>query len=218
MTFRNFCRFLAIGLLASLSTTVAAQNDAAPINVVEPEDDGPGIFYIRAQAGYSYANLVSLRETNFIPEAENVSGSGFGGSLGLGARIAIVGLGANANFHRFETFDLASVGLDIAIHLPIPFISPYLRLGIGYAWVGSADFSTLSGDVSVDGLMADFGLGLDIQLIDRFSIGAGVDATFLNLTRQGIAGAGSIATIDVSEDGDSLGFQLRASLRLTVHI
>ena len=192
------------------------------IHAQEPEnedEDSWGIFWLEAQAGYSYANLIQFRSSNFIPEAENLQGNGITAGGALGFRLYLFTIGVRANFSHYSDFNLSSAALDLGVHLPIPLVSPYLRVGFGYGWLGGADWdSTSLRNASVQGLVIDGGLGVNIKLAPILSLGGGFDAAFLNLGRQSIRDAGSIATVDLEEDGDAVGLQIRVHLHLTIHI
>lgn len=142
----------------------------------------------------------------------------FGGAA-LGFRIYFLTLGARATIASYFGFEIGTAGLDVALHLPIPLISPYLRVGLGYAWMGDADWSDPGlSSTDVHGLYADVGLGLNIKLARILSIGAGFDAAFLNLGRQSIRDGGTISDVNLEESGDAVGFQLRLHAHITLHI
>ncbi|MFT5355924.1 MAG: hypothetical protein ACI9KE_003144 [Polyangiales bacterium] len=194
-------------------------DEAAP--VVE-EEDSYGVMYLRLQGGLSYANLLSFNQDNFIPEAEESSGLGPFGGLAVGFRVYWFSIGANATFGRQGGFDLGTVGAELAFHIPIPTVQPYVRLAAGYAWVGRYDFQSQElEETDIYGLTVEAGAGIDIKIARHLSIGAGVDAAFLNLTRQEVGSetrVRSVTDVDLDESGDALGFQLRAHLHLTIHI
>ena len=128
-------------------------------------------------------------------------------------------LGARATIASYFGFEIGTAGVDIALHLPIPFVSPYLRVGLGYAWMGDADWDDPGlSSTDVTGLVADVGLGLNIKLARILSLGVGFDAAFLNLGRQSIRDGGMIADVNLEETGDAVGFQLRLHAHLTLHI
>lgn len=184
----------------------------------EEEEDSWGVFYVQALAGYSFANVVQFSQENFIPEAEELSGSGLYGGLGAGFRLYWVTLGAQATVANYSGFELGTVGLDVGLHLPIPVVRPYLRVGIGYAWMGDADYMEPAlSTTDVYGYAIDAGLGLDIKLARFLSLGAGFDVAFLNMTRQGLTD-GNVTGVDIQEDGDAVGLQLRLHAQLTFHI
>lgn len=192
---------------------------AAPPDEDEEDEDSWGVVYLQGLGGYSYVNLVAFSQDNFIPDAERISGSGFFGGLAVGFRVYWVTLGAQVTLASFPDFHLGVVGPEVALHIPIPVVQPYLRVGFGYAWMGNVDFSDPSlSETDVYGFAAEAGIGIDIKLARALSIGAGADLAFLNLTRQGLSGATSIGTVDLQEDGDSVGLQLRFHAQLTLHI
>jgi hypothetical protein len=191
-------------------------DEAAP--AVPEEEDSYGVMYLRLQGGLSYANLLSFNQDNFIPEAEESSGVGPFGGLAVGFRVYWFSIGANATFGRQGGFDLGTVGAELAFHIPIPTVQPYVRLAAGYAWVGRYDFQSQElEETDIYGLTVEAGAGIDIKISRHLSIGAGLDAAFLNLTRQEI-GDTNVTGVDLDESGDALGFQLRARLHVTVHI
>lgn len=184
----------------------------------EEDEDSWGVFYLQALGGYSFANVVQFSQENFVPEATELSGSGLFGGVGAGFRIYWITLGAQATLASYFGFELGTVGLDVGLHLPIPVVQPYLRVGIGYAWMGDADYSDpMLSRTDVYGYAIDAGLGLDIKLARFLSLGAGFDAAFLNMTRQALTD-GNVTGVDIQEDGDAVGLQIRLHAQLTFHI
>lgn len=184
----------------------------------EDDEDSWGVFYLQALGGYSFANVVQFSQENFVPEATELSGSGLFGGVGAGFRIYWITLGAQATLASYFGFELGTVGLDVGLHLPIPVVQPYLRVGIGYAWMGDADYSDpMLSRTDVYGYAIDAGLGLDIKLARFLSLGAGFDAAFLNMTRQALSD-GNVTGVDIQEDGDAVGLQIRLHAQLTFHI
>lgn len=202
-------------------TPNAAQNDGDNETIEtgdEEEEENWGVMYLRFQGGFSYANLLSFNQDNFIPEAEETNGLGPFGGLSVGFRVYWFSVGVSGSFGRQGGFDLGTVGAELAFHIPIPKVQPYVRLAAGYAWVGRYDFQRRElAETDIYGLTVEAGAGIDIKLARHLSIGAGFDAAFLNLTRQEL-GSVNITGVDLEESGDALGFQLRAHAHLTIHI
>lgn len=193
-------------------------DDADPDEEEGDDEDSWGVFYLQALGGYSFANVVQFSQENFVPEATELSGSGLFGGVGAGFRIYWITLGAQATLASYFGFELGTVGLDVGLHLPIPVVQPYLRVGIGYAWMGDADYSDpMLSRTDVYGYAIDAGLGLDIKLARFLSLGAGFDAAFLNMTRQALSD-GNVTGVDIQEDGDAVGLQIRLHAQLTFHI
>ncbi|MBX3249769.1 MAG: hypothetical protein KF901_21510 [Myxococcales bacterium] len=185
------------------------------------EKENWGVVYLEALGGYSFANLVQFSQENFVPEATQLNGSGIFGGIAAGLRIYWLTLGARATIARYFGFDLGTVGADLAIHLPIPVVRPYVRVGFGYGWLGDADFSDPAlSETRVYGFAVDAGLGLKIKLGRLFSLGGGFDAAFLNMTRQALTGeeVRDVTGVNIREDGDAVGLQLRVHVHLTLHI
>lgn len=184
----------------------------------EDDEDSWGVFYLQALGGYSFANVVQFSQENFVPEATELSGSGLFGGVGAGFRIYWITLGAQATLASYFGFELGTVGLDIGLHLPVPVVQPYLRVGIGYAWMGDADYTDpMLSRTDVYGYAIDAGLGLDIKLARFLSLGAGFDAAFLNMTRQALTD-GNVTGVDIQDEGDAVGLQIRLHAQLTFHI
>jgi len=165
--------------------------------------------------------LVQFSANNFIPAAERLDGNGWTFGVNAGFRIFWFTVGGRGTLSSYPGFEIGTVGLDLGLHIPIPVVEPYLRGGLSYGWMGNANYSMPGlSDTSVTGLVGEVGGGLNIYLNDHISIGAGVDAAFLNLTRQKITtgAAGMVTDINVSESGDAVGLQLRFHGQLTIHI
>lgn len=184
-------------------------------------DDGNSeIFWIDLDFGFSWIDLVRFNADNFIPETEKTTGTGYTAGFGLGFRFAIFTVGARATLSSYTDFEIGTVGIDLGLRIPIPVVEPYLRGGLSYAWMGDANYEDAGlSETEVTGLAATIGGGVDIYVHERLSFGGGVDAVFLNLSRQKItSGAiGMVGDVDVSETGDSVGFQLRATAHAGLH-
>lgn len=206
-------------------TRPGASSERAPEGEEEEEDeDSWGVFYLQLLGGYSYADIISIRQTNFLPETERLEGSGFFGGAGLGFRLKILTLGAQATLASYapgadDGFELGTVIGTIALHLPVPGIQPYFRIGAGYAWMGKANYSAPGiSETRVYGFVVEGGFGVDFKLARAISIGLGVDAAYLNLGRQSASELGMIDDVNFEEDGDAVGYQIRGHVHLTFHI
>lgn len=193
----------------------------------EEEGDGRAadILWIEAGFGYSYANLIQFSSNNFIPSADELNGSGYMATLAAGFRISILTLGARGSLASYSGFDVGTAVFDVALRLPLPTIEPYIRGGIGYGWIGDANYDEPSmSDTSVYGLVGEAGAGLDIYFDKVFAIGGGIDAAFLNLARQRADQCTGtmdpncmIDTVNFEEDGDAVGLQLRVQAHASLH-
>jgi hypothetical protein len=217
----------------------AAQGGSSPAPTMPPpksvttsddepeEEDDPrdtDILWLEPQFGYSYVNLAVFKQSNFLPAAERREDNGYFVGLGLGFRIKFFTLGGRVAFAQYSDFDVGTAGLDLGFRIPIGAFEPYVRLGIGYGWVGNADYSDPGvSQTDVFGLAADAGAGLDIYFNEYFAIGLGMDAAVLNLTRQDVrdgcsGGVCDPGNFNLEEDGDAVGLQLRAHVHLSVHL
>ena len=176
-------------------------------------------FYLHVEGGYSYVNVAQFNNTNFLPSIDTFRGGGYTAGAGLGARIAFFSIGARATYSGFSTFDLASAGGELGLVLGLGPVDLYLRAGLAYGWMGNLQYANLNIDpqTRVTGLIADAALGLDLFFSDHFSLGVGVDAAWLNLARQRIQDATTIANINFTQDGDAAGLQGRGFARVGIH-
>ena len=196
----------------------------------EAEDDGrdADLLWVEAGLGGAFVDLVTFRQQNFYPSAERTQGLGPMAEVAAGFRVKWLTLGARASLTTLSgAFDLGTVGLDVGLRIPFGFLEPHARLGLGYGWVGQADYQNprLSA-TSVYGLVVEGGVGLDLYLGDMVSIGATASAAVLNLTRQDVRTCGSggasspdcnVAGVNLEEDGDSVGLQVRGQAHVALH-
>lgn len=180
--------------------------------------DGP--FWIEATAGYSYVNLTTFGEENFLPTLESTTDTGWtvGGAAGL--RLWAFTIGARGNFARHPDFNLSSAMIDLGLRLPLPLIEPFVRAGFGYAWLGTGRFREEAiRNADIAGFAAELGVGVDIALPAGLSLGVGVDGGLLFLSRDDVEGAcegdGCGVSIDLAETGRSYGVQVRPRVMLT---
>lgn len=214
-------------------TTLAERNaaDAERHRAREDEDEDDGrkadLLWIEGGFGYSYVNLAQFSQSNFIPGIDQYKGSGYVGHVAAGFRLFFLTLGARGTIAAYPdlNFDLWSVMADVALRLPIPIVEPYVRLGVGYAFMGSADYARpADSSVSVYGLTIEGGVGVDIYLNPYLSIGGGLDVVYLNLTRQRVDRCESSMSpdcrpgdVNFEESGDAVGLQMRLSGHLALH-
>lgn len=184
-----------------------------------PKEPRNNHFYLHVEGGYSYVNIAQFNNTNFLPMIDLLQGGGYTAGLGTGLRIAFFAAGARATYSRYATFDLASLGGELGVVLGLGPVDFYVRAGLAYGWMGSLNYSMLMIDpqTRVTGLIADGALGIDLYFSDHFSLGFGADVSWVNLARQGISGATTIANINLTQDGDAAGLQGRGFARVGVH-
>jgi len=188
----------------------------------ESTDEGPGrhnrrrFFYLEASAGFSWIKLGLMREDNLIPDIDTLDDSGYALGGGAGFFVSFITLGVQAEVAMHSNFSLGTVLLDLGIRLPTPHLEPYLRFGIGYAWMFNSNL--IPGvDVAIRGVAANLGIGFDYMISPLVAIGIGGDATVINVRRSGISGIPSPANIDLSEEGDAIGLQVSAMVQLSLH-
>ncbi|MBW2463116.1 MAG: hypothetical protein JRH11_15810 [Deltaproteobacteria bacterium] len=214
-----------------VGTTSGTNQAATPAAQPEEDDDGrdADLLWLEVGFGYSWVDLAAFSANNFVPGVDQISGSGYTGHAAAGIKLFFLTLGARGTVASYPKdtggFDIWSLMFDVMLRLPVPLLEPYVRAGIGYAWMGSLNHSDLgNSSVSVYGLTIEAGAGLDVYLGKYFSLGAGFDIAFLNLTRQRIDNCDSvggamcnIGGVDFQEEGDAAGFQIRATGHAALH-
>ncbi|MEM6958510.1 MAG: hypothetical protein AAF645_22700 [Myxococcota bacterium] len=211
----------AKGTLAKLGRHVAfalavVALSFAPSSARADDEEDDTLIYLRLQGGVAYANLLSLDDDEFLPEVASTSGTGpfIGGAAGF--RFLVFTLGLQYNHASHGDFRVNDADLEFAVHIPIPFVQPFVRLAFGYAWI-TDDFQGVSNDANIRGLRAAIGAGIDIRVHRNFSFGAGVDVGVVSLSREGVDVAGA-TSFDFTEEGRAVGLQVRGQAHLTVHI
>lgn len=185
----------------------------------EDEDDGDRtrLFYVEASAGYTWANLGVVRNDNLVPEIQRLEGHGYALGAGAGFFIKFLTLGLVFEFADHDAFDLGTLTLDLGIRIPTPFIEPYLRVGIGYAWMFGLEEFREESDSPIRGVAVDLGAGFDFQISDLVAIGIGVDVALFNVRRSGVDGAPTSLDIELGEDGDAIGVNVSGLASVSFH-
>lgn len=182
----------------------------------EEEEDRFRLFYLEISAGYVWSHLGVIRNENFVPDIQKVKGSGYGFGAGFGFFVSFITLGVQAEWARHGAFDLGTVTLDLGIRLPTPHLEPYLRAGIGYAWLANMDQFQDEDDAAIRGVAVDVGLGFDYMITPLVAVGIAADAALFNVRRKGVSGRPT-TDIVLEEDGDAIGIQVSALLQLNLH-
>lgn len=182
----------------------------------EEEEDRFRLFYLEISAGYVWSNLGVIKNENFVPDIQKIEGSGYGFGAGAGFFISFLTLGIQAEWARHGAFDLGTVTLDLGIRLPTPHLEPYLRAGIGYAWLSNLDNFQEEGDAAIRGVAVDIGLGFDYMISPLVAVGIGGDMSLFNVRRKGVSGRPT-TDIVLEDDGDAIGIQVSALLQLNLH-
>lgn len=183
----------------------------------EEEEDRFRFAYLEVSGGLSWINLAVINQDNFVPEFDTMKGTGFAVGGGAGFFLSFVTLGLQAEYANHDGFDVGVVALDLGIRIPTPFIEPYIRVGVGYAWLFNLDRPIWSDIGSIRGVCADVGLGFDFMITKLLALGIGVDAAVFNVRRSGTSGAPRVGMVVLEEDGDAVGIQVSALAQLNLH-
>jgi hypothetical protein len=184
----------------------------APQQALEPESERKRLFYFQASAAYTWIDLGQFRQNNLVSDVVRVDGNGYGFSGAAGVQVAFLTLGVHGMWSRYPSFDLGTVALDVGFRIPVPVVSPYLRVGVGYAWLTHLVDPALDQSIQgVTGLTADAGVGLGIPVNDLFGFDVGFDAAVINVRRDPMNVTDLSGGWTPTEDGEAIG------LRLTLH-
>ncbi len=182
------------------------------------EDSGRGLEFVwlNVEAGYQHANLTAFSGDDDLVPGVDASQDGFVFGGGAGVRLLYFTLGARFRFGSFDSWQLWSLLGEAGVHFPLGAFDPYVRLGVGYASVGSFNTGSFAddGDISVRGVDVRAAVGLDYYLSRSFSLGAQLSGDVLVLNRPGVSGVDSGAYAD---DGSGTGLSLYATAVAGLH-
>jgi hypothetical protein len=195
---------------------------------VHEEDDGrkADFIWLEVEGGVSYVDLIALEQNEFAGATGMTNGfaetSGVGPmvGVGLGFRVFFFALGARATLASYPGFEIGTVGGEVQFRLPVPIVEPWIRVGAGYAWQGNANYTNPAMSAStVYGWTINGALGIDIFLAWWFSLGIGVSADFLNMTRQADPRQPCMGVTEFcpAREGDAIGVQGRVFLQAGLH-
>ncbi len=179
------------------------------------EDDSNREFdllWVGAEVGRSVVDLKMVSYDDLLPSQIDVRETGLGFGAAAGIRVKFLSAGLHLAVGQFKEFDIWAINLDGQLRIPLGSIEPYLRLGIGYAFLGAFSGQVDMEGVSVDGWDVQAGFGLDLYPSDFFSLGAGADFTVLNLSR-----TDSITSVDLLQDGAAVGVAVFVQAKAALH-
>ncbi len=198
------------------------------------EGDGRDVdfLWIEAFGGVANVNLVAFGGSASVTDPttstsvfQNVADTGpmFGGALGF--RVYWLAIGARTTFASYSTFQIGTVGGEVALRFPIPVVEPYVRVGFGYAWQGNATYAVTSAGVTeqhattVYGWAFNAAVGFDIFVVNWFTIGGGIGLDVLNMTRQTDPRMPCMGITDFcpGRGGDAVGYQLSGFGQIGFH-
>lgn len=202
--------WLSLGVLWGSTTTVGAQDLRTERNLIDSAlaDDGRlyqpkvgGRFWIEAIAGPSKIDLNKFK--NFAPSIDigvpipliQLNGPMYG--VAAGARFNFFTLGVRFENIDYNSGSIKSLGLDFGFLIRTPYVHPYLRMTLAYAWAADSGLaSSIVGDIfpgfentfSIDtirGGAATIGVGIRVPVIRYLSIGMGLDVAMVGLRFRG---------------------------------
>jgi len=213
---RGLAGAAALGALGGLSA-VSQQAQAAA-------GDRKFLFFFASGGWDAMANVYAFSNNNLIPglTESRVSGPRFGGTVGV--RLGPVMIGAHGDLSRFKPYDVGTLGARVEVRLAVIGIQPFVRAGLGYAWLGDINPSSplwTCGPTAgasaqcpdIRGWHATAGGGIDYAVMRHFTIGAALDLSVLNLTR-----SASPTMVNLQQEGDSVGVQATLSVHAALRL
>lgn len=187
-------------------------------------DERPNhLIYIEVTGGGHWLDMYAVSHSaNFLPPMTvHTSDLGFGAGVAAGIRpVAFFGIGARGTLGLFPQYNFGTAAIELDLRLPTKVIEPYVRVGFGYAWVGSANYNdpSMSG-TTIYGFAVTASLGLDVYLSESFSLGAAFDFDALNLARQppNTTTVAHFATVDLAHEGNAVGLHIGGHVALGLH-
>lgn len=197
----------------------AASSTLAP----EAETEMPDIIYIQPFVGGAYVHLKALDASNFDitstdPAGDVIvtaKGTGVHYGVAAGLNVVFIHIGGRVSFTDVGDFTLNTAQLEAAIVPKLGPIEPSVRVGIGYAWQGEANYGNYQDQTTVYGLAIGGGFGLDVRASQVVGIGIAADFDILNMSRS--TDVTQVTTIK-AESGSAVGIQLALTAHLTIHI
>lgn len=199
----------------------------------EKEDSGRGfeLFYAHVDANFSYANLAAFSGASKSGlGTRDALGAAFGVSAGV--RVLLFTFGLRGRLHTLSNFNLWQANAVVGLHLPIRSLDLYGEVFGGYSAANAFGEGTLAEairqpatreGVAAMGGNVGLGFGADYYLNQYFSLGGGVTAESLLLTRSKLGAAPSdsaeVASHPLFSDSAALaGIGITAGLRVGLHL
>ncbi len=218
------------------TTTTPEQATNAKLDEAEREDNGRKfeLVWFDAHAGASYIDMRQFSSTSL--QLDKAASAGPMVSLGAGLRLVVFVVGVRAKYNALSAFNMWQLNGEAGFKIPLGKVDLLLGGHGGYSFVGNLGQGAVATNAGGTPTNADavkirgFNVGLDFALdyyvTDTFSIGGGVFADFLYLTRPPVAKPAGLtaeesAALDAQplykESGTTAGMQLGGGLRLGVH-
>lgn len=170
------------------------------------------LLWFGPEVGLSIVNLKMISYDGLLPAEATVKDTGLAFGAVAGVKLKILSVGLHLAVGQFSDFDVWAINLDGQIRIPLGVVEPYIRLGIGYAFLGAFSTRVDTQVVDVDGWDIQPGFGIDLYPSDFFSLGGGVDFTILNLSS-----TDSPTAVDLTQDGAAVGVAVFVQAKAALH-
>ncbi|MEI7894739.1 MAG: hypothetical protein WCI05_16705, partial [Myxococcales bacterium] len=202
---------------------------AQQLSESERDDSGIGLewAWANAQFGYSTVNLGLLNSSSL--GLQNTSAGGPMWSVGAGARLLFLTVGARLRNQVLSTFNVWQIDAEAGFHLRYWRLDPYVTLRGGYAFLTHMTSSMLGGQdpssLSMRGFNIGTAIGVDYYLNRLFSVGFEVAADLLYFRRARVDIPASVQDPSVppyngspyTGSGSSLGMGVSTGIHAGLH-
>lgn len=156
----------------------------AELAKADKEDSGRGLefVWVNGDVGVMHLGLGTFKNDKIVdPTSTSTTQTGVVVGAGAGVRLVFLTLGARFRYAPLPDAKLWTVGAEAGLHAPFGALEPYVTLGAGYVQLGSFPDPD---DVTIRGVDARLGGGVDYYLTNMFSVGANVGGEMLFLSRE----------------------------------
>jgi hypothetical protein len=203
--------------------TPASNQTVQQLEQAERQDSGRRLQFawLNPEVGFQWASLTGLSNSKLLDERVKGDAMGLVVGGGAGVRLLYLTLGARFRYGLLSEYDLWSLGAEGALRIPMGRLEPYVFVGAGYARAGSfkaegelTELAPKKDDLSMSGIEAQLGGGVDYFVTPVFSVGARLEAQALFLGRDAALQAGGGI---YSEDGSGIGISASGLAVLGLH-
>jgi hypothetical protein len=181
---------LGAAVLLASSSSFAQPRDRAD----EDEDDEeprPQWLYLSTEAGVQHTNLNAflIDEQRASAGFENRSATGPMIGIGAGLRVFVLTIGPRARLGLLDELDMATIGGELGLRVPVGIFEPHVDLGGGYAAVSQLQSPTNARELSADGYYGRVGGGLDVHVSRAVTVGGGGSVDLFAVAPDGVSPA-----------------------------
>ncbi len=197
------------------------------LDQAEREDSGRGLQFVwlTPEVGFQWASFGLLSNSDLL-DGDVVPDSALGLVLGggVGARLLYFTAGARFRYGLLDDLHLWTLDLEVALRVPKGRLEPYAFVAAGYA--RGANFKAQdavealgdsTGDLTLGGIDARLGGGVDYFVTPVFSVGGRLEADLLFLSRDAVLESETGQDSVYAKDGSGIGLSAAGFVDLGLH-